>query len=181
MHSKRAGWLALAAAVLAVMAAPATARGDAVAQWNINSNNAILAANPTAHASTLSFAMVQGAVYDAVNGIVGGYTPYLVKPAVSPSASTDAAVATAAYRVLLGVVPSSQTAALATLAAQYAAALAAIPNGPAKTGGINAGEIAAAAMLAARANDGRNPTTPVPVRLRHHARRVARLAAADGA
>ena len=84
MHSKRAGWLALAAAVLAVMAAPATARGDAVAQWNINSNNAILAANPTAHASTLSFAMVQGAVYDAVNGIVGGYTPYLVKPAVSP-------------------------------------------------------------------------------------------------
>ena len=77
MHSKRAGWLALAAAVLAVMAAPATARGDAVAQWNINSNNAILAANPTAHASTLSFAMVQGAVYDAVNGIVGGYTPYL--------------------------------------------------------------------------------------------------------
>ncbi len=162
MHSKRAGWLALGAAVLAVMAAPATARGDAVAQWNINSNNAILAANPTAHASTLSFAMVQGAVYDAVNGIVGGYTPYLVKPAVSPSASTDAAVATAAYRVLLGVVPSSQTAALATLAAQYAAALAAIPNGPAKTGGINAGEIAAAAMLAARANDGRNPTTPFP-------------------
>ena len=162
MHSKRAGWLALAAAVLAVMAAPATARGDAVAQWNINSTNAILAANPTAHASTLSFAMVQGAVYDAVNGIVGGYTPYLVKPAVSPLSSTDAAVATAAYRVLLAVVPSSQTAALATLAAQYAAALAAIPNGPAKTGGIDAGEIAAAAMLAARANDGRNPTTPFP-------------------
>jgi len=89
MHSKRAGWLALAAAVLAVMAAPATARGDAVAEWNINSTNAILAANPTAHASTLSFAMVQGAVYDAVNGIVGGYTPYLVKPAVSPLSLND--------------------------------------------------------------------------------------------
>jgi len=150
------------AAVLAVMAAPATARADAVTQWNSNANDAILAANPTAHSSVLSSAMVQGAVYDAVNGIVGGYTPYLVKPAVSPSASTDAAVATAAYRVLLAVVPSSQTAALATLAAQYDAALAAIPNGAAKTGGINAGEIAAAAMLAARANDGRNPTTPFP-------------------
>jgi len=162
MHSTRAAWLALVAAVLAVMAAPATARGDAVTQWNSNANDAILAANPTAHSSVLSSAMVQGAVYDAVNGIVGGYTPYLVKPAVSPSASTDAAVATAAYRVLLAVVPSSQTAALATLAAQYDAALAAIPNGAAKTGGINAGEIAAAAMLAARANDGRNPTTPFP-------------------
>jgi len=162
MHSTRAGWLALAAAVLAVMAVPATARGDAVTQWNSNANDAILAANPTAHSSILSSAMVQGAVYDAVNGIVGGYTPYLIKPAVSPSASTDAAVATAAYRVLLAVVPASQTAALATLAAQYAAALAAIPNGAAKTGGISAGEIAAAAMLAARANDGRNPTTPFP-------------------
>jgi len=162
MHARRAGWLALAAAVLAVMAAPATARGDAVTQWSINTSNAILAANPTAHSQVLSFAMVQGAVYDAVNGIGGGYTPYLIKPAVSPSSSKDAAVATAAYRVAVAVVPSSQTAALATLAAQYDAALAAIPSGAAKTGGIAAGEIAAAAMLAARANDGRNPTTPFP-------------------
>jgi hypothetical protein len=162
MHITRAGWLALAAAVLAAMAAPATARGDAVTQWSINTSNAILAANPTAHSQVLSFAMVQGAVYDAVNGIGGGYTPYLIKPAVSPSSSKDAAVATAAYRVAVAVVPSSQTAALATLAAQYEAALAAIPNGAEKTGGIAAGEIAAAAMLAARANDGRNPTTPFP-------------------
>jgi hypothetical protein len=106
--------------------------------------------------------MVQGAVYDAVNGIAGGYQPYLVKPVASPSDSKDAAVATAAYRVLVAVVPASQTAALATLAAQYDAALAAVPDGPAKAGGITAGEIAAATMLAARANDGRNPSTPFP-------------------
>jgi hypothetical protein len=37
-----------------------------------------------------------------------------------------------------------------------------VPDGPAKAGGIAAGEAAAAAMLAARANDGRNPTTPFP-------------------
>ena len=74
----------------------------------------------------------------------------------------DAAVATAAYRVLVGVVPASQTAALATLQAQYDAALAAVPDGPAKAGGIAVGEAAAATMLAARANDGRNPTAPFP-------------------
>jgi hypothetical protein len=106
--------------------------------------------------------MVQGAVYDAVNAIDGGYQPYLVRPQANPWDSEDAAVATAAYRVLVVVVPASQTVALANLATQYAAALGAIPAGPAKDGGIAAGEAAAAAMLAARTNDGRNPTTPFP-------------------
>jgi hypothetical protein len=92
MHLTRAGWLALAAAVLAVMAAPATARGDAVTQWNINTSNAILAANPTAHSQVLSFAMVQGAVYDAVNGIAGGYTPYARLFAMVALASADGAI-----------------------------------------------------------------------------------------
>ncbi len=181
MQTTRAGWLALVAAVLAVMAAPATARGDAVTQWNSNANDAILAANPTAHSSVLSSAMVQGAVYDAVNGIVGGYTPYLVKPAVSPSASTDAAVATAAYRVLLAVVPSSQTAALATLAAQYDAALGAIPNGAAK-------DRRDQRRRDRRCGDARGtrkrrpqPDDALPVRLRDDPRRLARLPAADRA
>ena len=154
--------IAAASAALLVLGAPAVARADEVTQWNVNASAAIFAAAPTAHSSTLSFAMVQGAVYDAVNGIDGGYQPYLVRPHANPWDSKDAAVATAAYRVLLAVVPAAQTAALATLATQYTATLAAIPAGPAKDGGIAAGEAAAAAMLAARMNDGRNPTTPFP-------------------
>ncbi len=162
MHFLRHGWRVVAAALLAALGSATIARADAVTQWNINANGAIFAEGPTAHASWLSSAMVQGAVYDAVNGIDGRYQPYLVKPAANPWDSKDAAVATAAYRVLLAVVPSSQTAARANLATQYEAALAAVPEGPAKAGGIAAGEAAAAAMLAARANDGRNPTTPFP-------------------
>ena len=154
--------IAVASAALVALGAPAVARADAVTQWNINASTAIFAAGPTAHASTLSFAMVQGAVYDAVNGIDHGYQPYLVMPRANPWDSKDAAVATAAYRVLVAVVPSSQTVALANLATQYADALAAVPAGPAKDGGIAAGEAAASAMLAARTNDGRNPTTPFP-------------------
>jgi hypothetical protein len=162
MHFPRPGLLVAAAALLVALGAPAVAHADAVTQWNINAATAILAGGPTSHASTLSSAMVQGAVYDAVNAIDGGYQPYLVKPEANPWDSKDAAVATAAYRVLVAVVPSSQTAALANLTAQYDAALAAVPDGPAKVGGIAVGEAAAAAMLAARTNDGRNPTTPFP-------------------
>ncbi|MGZ4418632.1 MAG: hypothetical protein ACXVRV_10700 [Gaiellaceae bacterium] len=154
--------IAVLFAALVALGAPAVARADAVTEWNINATTAILASGPTSHASTLSFAMVQGAVYDAVNGIDRGYQPYLVMPRANPWDSEDAAVATAAYRVLVAVVPSSQTVALANLATQYAASLAAIPAGPAKDGGIAAGEAAASAMLAARTNDGRNPTTPFP-------------------
>jgi hypothetical protein len=96
--------------------------------------------------------MVEGAVYDAVNAIAGGYVPYLPTPAADPLYSQDAAAATAAFRVASALVPSQ----LATLQTHYDASLLAIPPGPAKTGGIAVGEAAAAAMLAARANDGRN-------------------------
>ena len=158
----RPGLVVAVAALIAGVGSPGVARGDAVTEWNVNASNAIFAAGPTAHASTLSFAMVQGAVYDAVNAIDGGYQPYLVKPTASRTDSLDAAVATAAYRVLVAVVPPSQTAALATLAMQHDDTLEAVADGPAKTGGIAAGEAAATAMLAARANDGRNPPGQFP-------------------
>jgi hypothetical protein len=156
------GALIAALGLLAVLVTPGAARGDAVTEWNIRAGDAIFASGPTAHASSLSFAMVQGAVYDAVNAIDGGYQPYLAKPAADRGDSKDAAVASAAYGVLVAVVPASQTDALATLAAQYSAALAAVPEGPAKAGGIAAGEAAAARMLSERTDDGRNPTTPFP-------------------
>jgi hypothetical protein len=65
--------------------------------------------------------------------------------------SPHSAAATAAYRVLLAIVPSQQPA----LAALYDASLAAIPAGPARDGGVLVGEVAAASMLAARTGDGR--------------------------
>jgi hypothetical protein len=91
-------------------------------------------------------------VYDAVNAIAGGYRSYLPTPAADPTYSQDAAAATAAFRVVVALVPTQA----AVLQMRYDQSLAAIPDGPAKTGGIAVGEAAAAAMLAARANDGRN-------------------------
>jgi hypothetical protein len=95
---------------------------------------------------------VQGAVYDAVNAIDGSHRRYLIRPRANPWDSKEAAVATAAFRVLAALYPQQ----LSTLQPLYDSALAAIPAGPAKDGGIAAGDAAAGAMLAVRANDGRN-------------------------
>jgi hypothetical protein len=142
----------MAMALVAACLSPTAARGDAVTDWNVAANAAIFSTNPTAHSAVLSTAMVQGAVYDAVNAIAGGYRPYLPTPAADPTYSQDAAAATAAFRVVANLVPSQ----LGTLQTQYQASLDAVADGPAKDGGIAVGEAAATAMLAARANDGRN-------------------------
>jgi hypothetical protein len=139
-----------------------------VRDWNLHAVNALInaptapipGAGQTPHVSALHLAMVQGAVYDAVNSIDGGHQPYLAGlPAASPSASKDAAVATAAHDVLVGLgiapVPALPQGVLDRLNALYADALAGIADDDAKTDGIAAGAAAAAAMLAARADDGR--------------------------
>lgn len=169
-----AALVALTASVLG--AAPATAQSehsDVVRVWNLHASDALINA-PTAPTpgagqappvSQLHLAMVQGAVYDAVNAIVGGYQPYLPDlPPVSPAASQEAAVATAAHDVLVGLgiapVPPLPQVVRDRLDALYAAALAGIPDGAAKTEGVAAGAAAAAAMLEARTNDGRYVALP---------------------
>jgi hypothetical protein len=138
--------------VLVALGSPALARADAVTDWNGYASNAIVGtAGQSPQAGALSFAMVQGAVYDAVNAIDGRYRPYLAAPPANPWDSEDAAAATAAFRVLVALLPAQ----LSTLQALYDASLASVPDGPAKAGGVAAGEAAAAAMLAARAGDGR--------------------------
>jgi hypothetical protein len=124
----------------------------AVLEWNRHAVDALIGTAAQAPSvSALHMAMVQGAVYDAVNAIDRGYEPYLVAPRAKRWYSTDAAAATAAYRVLSSLLPGQQ----AQLDGLYGASLGAIPEGRAKDGGIAAGDAAAAAMLAARANDGR--------------------------
>jgi hypothetical protein len=151
----------LGVAALCWMIAPAPARADTVTDWNEYASTAIVAtAAQPPPVAVLSFAMVQGAVYDAVNAIDRGHRAYLPQPPARRSDSKDAAAATAAYRVLVALFPAQQP----TLQSLYDASLAGVAGTPpgAKAGGIAAGEAAAAAMLAARANDGRfGPFTPV--------------------
>jgi PAP2 superfamily len=131
---------------------------NAVIIWNTHAQTAIYEVgqqSPTA--TTRSFAMVQGAVYDAVNAIAGTpYEPYLIAPRARPSDSAPAAVAAAAYRVLVSIFPGQAE----SLRARYDESLAAIPDGPAKLRGIAVGEAAAAAMIDARRDDGASANVP---------------------
>jgi hypothetical protein len=147
----------MAIAPAAVQAQPA-AVPNAVITWNTHAQTAIYeVARQSPTATTRSFAMVQGAVYDAVNAIAGTpYEPYLIAPRARPSDSTPAAVAAAAYRVLLSFFPDQAE----SLRARYDESLAAVPDGPSKLRGIAVGEAAAAAMIDARRDDGASLYVP---------------------
>jgi hypothetical protein len=140
--------IAAAVAALTALAAPAAGSADTVTHWNQHAANAlyVTAAQPP-NVSVPHMAMVQGAVYDAVNAIDGGREGYLLTSRVATRTdSKDAAAATAAYKVLVSIVPTQQPA----LQALYDVTLAGIPDGSAKTRGIAVGDAAAAAMIAAR-------------------------------
>src|SRR6184192_757296 len=146
---------------LVAIASPQAALADAVTDWNLIASTAIVTnAGQPPHVSVLSFAMVQGAVYDAVNAIDRGHRPYLVHPPSNPTDSKEAATAAAAFRVLVGFFPDQ----LATLQPLYDAYIAALPDNPpeSKAAGIAIGEATASAMLTARMNDGRFGPTPTP-------------------
>jgi hypothetical protein len=106
--------------------------------------------------------IVHAAIYDAAVAIEGGYEPYAIALTAPPDTSSAAAIATAAHQTLIGLQPplGLTPAQQAILDGDYANYLAAIPDGTAKTNGIAIGEQVAAAVVALRANDGRerNPT-----------------------
>ena len=102
--------------------------------------------------------IVHVAIYDAAVALTGRYQPYAATPAAPAGTSPKAAIATAAYDTLTGLQPQLG-ASQAILDGDYAAYLAAIPDGTSKTEGIAVGDQAAAAVLALRANDGRGCTT----------------------
>ena len=142
------------AATAATLLVPGVAHADVVGNWNVIAQTETLLLRPTAHGQTRGIAMVEGAVYDAVNAIDRSHRPYLVDVAavgVQPWASQDAAAATAAYRVLKAITATGRHQGLDDA---YTATLAAIPNNLLRQEGIQAGEAAAAAMLASRRDDG---------------------------
>ncbi|WP_433302141.1 vanadium-dependent haloperoxidase [Actinoplanes sp. CA-030573] len=106
--------------------------------------------------------MTHIAIHDALNAIDRRSRPYTYRGSAH-GASPDAAVAAAARDVLVPVLrelpaPFADCVTGAKVVegveARYAAVLARIPDGAAKTRGIATGRAAAAAILAARAGDG---------------------------
>ena len=158
-------WFACCAAVLLVIVTAGTATaattpspasaGDpaVISDWNAIAV-ATLAGDTTKQPveDILYMGFVQAAVYNAVVGVDGRYAPYRFHAHAPRGTSAQAAAVAAAHQVLVTYVPSAQ----ATLDADYAASLAQIPDGTAKTQGIAFGTRAADSVIRLRAHDGRN-------------------------
>jgi hypothetical protein len=110
--------------------------------------------------SALHVAMVQGAIYDAVNAIDGGHAAYLPGLSAPSTASQAAAAAKAARDVLYGITPAGNTAVRERIDVMWAASQTAIEPCTGKDDGLEVGADAADAMLAARATDGRTDSEP---------------------
>jgi PAP2 superfamily len=136
---------------------------DAVTAWNANAGEAAIAAglaptNNPLHESRL-YAVMHLAIHDALNAIDRRSHPYAVDLPANPGASAEAAVAAAARDVLVPLLtqlppPFVGAPGVMSVEADYMDALAAIPDGPAKTQGVELGQAAAEALLALRAADG---------------------------
>ena len=166
--------LALVVAMIAPAGGASAQSGpNPVSHWNQIAVTTLLAfpgpAGSAPPALQVHIAMTQGAVYDAVNSITAKHhRPYLLDRRFGVTSSLDAAVATAAHRVLTSIVADvpgtiafpNRATLVQNLDAAYAASLSAIPNGPRKTNGVRAGAAAADAMIAARRGDGRFGPSP---------------------
>lgn len=135
------GARAIAATLLAVVAL--AARADAITDWSLKCADVITEARLGTPPATRAMAIIQTAAYDAAVAARGRAD----RPV---AASVDAAIAAAHRVTITKLFPAQQAAVEAT----YQAALATIADGPARAAGIAAGEKAAAAVLAARADDG---------------------------
>ena len=167
--------VALAASLFAV--APSSAKTDkspaapatVALAWNANAVAAVRAASvidPQGTAARplyqteglLYMSYVQAAVYDAATKIGHRYVPYHHFSAAAGNASLQAAVIAAAYNTLVFYLGDPG----GTLAAKYAASIAALPHDRTTARGIAVGHAAAADIEALRANDGRNAPVSTP-------------------
>lgn len=155
----RSKWLAAAAFVAASFADANTASAytftdDPVLYWNQQ-----LLQNVTGSPvlTSRSYAMVEVAMYEAVNATTGStYRSYAGLP--TSTGDSRAAAATAARNVLLFILPENGTQARldqrATIEQNYQNSLGIVAPGQARTDGIAAGSQAAQAIINLRTGDG---------------------------
>ena len=150
-------------ALLSLIASASTAQAspppNMVVTWNLAALSAFATANVPPPAANRLGAIVQSAVFDAVNGIEKRYTPIHVQPAGPDDASPQAAAASAAHETLIKLFPVQA----ASLDAQLAASLQSIADdddAQAIAQGIAWGSTVADQILAWRSTDGFNMTPP---------------------
>jgi hypothetical protein len=131
-------------------------RADEVTDWNRIMLDALRIGGPGGIVATRQAAIVQSAVFDAINGIERRYQPIYVQPGAAPGASRQAAVVQAAYASLVKLFPAQKT----DLDGKRAASLAgiaseeAVDHSKSIARGIEWGQEVADAIWAWRSTDG---------------------------
>jgi membrane-associated phospholipid phosphatase len=125
------------------------ARADVITDWVNTLVGAIRTDKTAPPKASRAMALVQVAVFDAVNGLSGVYNPYFVTDPAPSGASPEAAAIAAAHKTLVALFPAQQVA----LDGEYTISLGSVPPGAAKTLGVTWGETVAGKILALRAND----------------------------
>ena len=132
----------------------ASARADAVIDWNLITSEAIgkaMGAGRPGQTTILDFAMVHLAVHDAVQAIEKRFEPYQV--AISPAKGSQAAAAAKAAHDVLAKLFPEQAGDLGRRYEDYFASHGLAHDDP----GVLVGQQAAAGIIARRENDGRYP------------------------
>lgn len=132
-----------------VVCTPLAFGDNAVLYWNEQALDATrLSRNPPPTAA-LHLATFAAAIFDAVDGIVGGWHPWLVQEKAPAGTNLDAAIASAAFTVLNEV--WGQETNPHNFQVAYDKALRDIPDGPPKAAGIAWGRHVAELIVAKRA------------------------------
>ena len=145
-----------------VVITPGQLNADVVTDWNQIMVQTVVTGTPSSLVSTRITAIVEAAVFDAVNGIERRYTPIHVDFAATAGASKRAAAVQAAYATLVVLYPSQKTA----LDAKRQASLAGIASNSAEENsvsialGIQWGQTVANDIMAWRSTDGFTPPPP---------------------
>src|SRR5258705_12919661 len=117
--------------ILTLNALCLAARADLVTDWNSLALGAIRADKTPPPLAARNLAILHVAIFDACNGIGQNCEPYYVKEKPAGVASKEAAITSAARRVLVNLFPARQ----ADFESAAAAELAALTDGPAKNTG----------------------------------------------
>ena len=133
---------------LVILAGAPAAHADVVTVANTKAAE-IVSRIPAPPVTVRAMAIVQVSVFEAVNAVTDA-TRRSARRVTAPSASVEAAVASATRTALLKLLPAQQ----AAIDADYQALLGRVPDGPAKAAGIAVGEQAANAIVALCADDG---------------------------
>jgi hypothetical protein len=130
-------------ALFGILSVP-SARADAVTHWNERSCEVVVAAGLSAQPANRIMAIAHTAALQAAERMASHTAP------ADRGIAMEAAVAAAHRTALLKLLPAQQQ----MIDGAYQAALSRLANGAAKAAGTDAGEQAAATLVAQRADDG---------------------------